>query len=148
MRICHCMYILHSHQNAKGYYRVSAYFFSKVFCDLLPMRFLPVIAFSAISYWMLGQCLVINVLVTSYICVHRSQKWPSQIWHLCTNVIADIVHCCGDSVLHQCCNKCVCTGQPVCCYVICRPNGNTNNKHYKIILALLFFISRYLVDFL
>ncbi|XP_065906235.1 broad substrate specificity ATP-binding cassette transporter ABCG2-like [Dysidea avara] len=42
------------HQSARGYYRVSAFFFTKVFCDLLPMRIVPVILYSAISYWMLG----------------------------------------------------------------------------------------------
>ncbi|XP_065906229.1 broad substrate specificity ATP-binding cassette transporter ABCG2-like [Dysidea avara] len=42
------------HQSATGYYRVSSYFFAKILCDLLPMRFLPVIFFSAISYWMIG----------------------------------------------------------------------------------------------
>ena len=55
-----CFLVQCSHQNATGYYRVSAYFFSKVFCDLLPMRFLPVIAFSGVSYWMLGQYIILT----------------------------------------------------------------------------------------
>ena len=45
----------YSHQSARGYYRVSAFFLTKVFCDLLPMRIIPVIFYSAISYWMLGE---------------------------------------------------------------------------------------------
>ncbi|XP_013397450.1 ATP-binding cassette sub-family G member 2 [Lingula anatina] len=41
------------HENASGFYRVSAYFLAKVFCDLIP-RTTPVLLFSAISYWMIG----------------------------------------------------------------------------------------------
>lgn len=46
------------HENVSGYYRVSAYFFSKLFCDLLPYRTFPVIIFGTITYWMMGQCLI------------------------------------------------------------------------------------------
>ena len=59
-----------SHYNAKGYYRVSAYFFSKVFCDLLPMRFLPAVAFSGISYWMLGQHWQ-SIFIVDIVYIHR-----------------------------------------------------------------------------
>jgi len=51
-----------SHQSAAGYYRVSSYFFAKILCDLLPMRFLPVIFFSAISYWMIGELWTLSYL--------------------------------------------------------------------------------------
>ena len=51
-----------SHQSAAGYYRVSSYFFAKMLCDLLPMRFLPVIFFSAISYWMIGELWILSYL--------------------------------------------------------------------------------------
>ncbi|KAG7265330.1 hypothetical protein CRUP_021639 [Coryphaenoides rupestris] len=40
--------------NANGYYRTSVYFLSKIFADLIPNRILPVIAFSTISYYMMG----------------------------------------------------------------------------------------------
>jgi len=49
------LFFTYSHQSARGYYRVSAFFLTKVFCDLLPMRIVPVIFYSAISYWMLGE---------------------------------------------------------------------------------------------
>lgn len=42
------------HENVSGFYRVSAYFFSKIICDVIPMRLIPVILFSAITYFMLG----------------------------------------------------------------------------------------------
>ncbi|KAH9519810.1 ATP-binding cassette sub- G member 2 [Bulinus truncatus] len=42
------------HENVSGYYRVSAYFLAKVFCDVIPLRMVPVIIFSCIVYFMLG----------------------------------------------------------------------------------------------
>ncbi|KAF6035126.1 ABCG2 [Bugula neritina] len=42
------------HENISGYYRTSAYFFSKLFCDLLPYRTFPVIIYGTIVYWMMG----------------------------------------------------------------------------------------------
>ncbi|XP_052071139.1 broad substrate specificity ATP-binding cassette transporter ABCG2-like [Mytilus californianus] len=42
------------HENLSGFYRVSAYFFSKIICDSLPMRLIPVFLFSVITYFMLG----------------------------------------------------------------------------------------------
>ncbi|XP_065904844.1 broad substrate specificity ATP-binding cassette transporter ABCG2-like isoform X3 [Dysidea avara] len=42
------------HENSSGFYRVSSYFFSKIFGDLIPLRLLPVPFFSAIAYWMIG----------------------------------------------------------------------------------------------
>ena len=61
--------VLSSHQSATGYYRVSSYFFAKILCDLLPMRFLPVIFFSAISYWMIGELRVYNVHILTQLSV-------------------------------------------------------------------------------
>ncbi|ELU16058.1 hypothetical protein CAPTEDRAFT_155979 [Capitella teleta] len=42
------------HENASGFYRVSTYFLSKVFCDLVPLRLFPVIIYSIIVYFMIG----------------------------------------------------------------------------------------------
>ncbi|XP_048362367.1 broad substrate specificity ATP-binding cassette transporter ABCG2-like [Sphaerodactylus townsendi] len=42
------------HQYTSGYYRVSAYFLALMFGDLLPMRTIPAVVFSCISYWMIG----------------------------------------------------------------------------------------------
>ncbi|KAK3753327.1 hypothetical protein QZH41_015278, partial [Actinostola sp. cb2023] len=42
------------HESAGGYYQVSVYFLAKVLCDLLPMRLIPITAFSAIVYFMVG----------------------------------------------------------------------------------------------
>lgn len=42
------------HENVSGFYRVSSYFMTKVCCDLIPMRALPVIAFACICYFMVG----------------------------------------------------------------------------------------------
>ncbi|XP_018102076.1 ATP binding cassette subfamily G member 2 (Junior blood group) L homeolog isoform X1 [Xenopus laevis] len=42
------------HEYISGYYRLSAYFFAKLFTDLLPMRTLPSIIFTAVLYFMIG----------------------------------------------------------------------------------------------
>nr|XP_022314888.1 ATP-binding cassette sub-family G member 2-like [Crassostrea virginica] len=42
------------HENVSGFYRVSAFFFSKIFCDIIPMRLFPVILFSVVTYYMIG----------------------------------------------------------------------------------------------
>ncbi|XP_052071138.1 broad substrate specificity ATP-binding cassette transporter ABCG2-like [Mytilus californianus] len=42
------------HENLSGFYRVSAYFFSKIICDSLPMRLIPVFLFSVTTHFMLG----------------------------------------------------------------------------------------------
>ncbi|GFO02325.1 ATP-binding cassette sub-family g member 2-like [Plakobranchus ocellatus] len=42
------------HENVSGFYRTSAYFLAKVFLDLIPMRFIPCLLFSSISYFMIG----------------------------------------------------------------------------------------------
>ncbi|XP_019411848.1 PREDICTED: ATP-binding cassette sub-family G member 2-like [Crocodylus porosus] len=42
------------HQYTSGYYRVSAYFLALMIGDLMPMRTVPAIIFSCISYWMIG----------------------------------------------------------------------------------------------
>lgn len=42
------------HESASGYYRISAYFLAKVVCDIIPLRLVPITAFSAIVYFMTG----------------------------------------------------------------------------------------------
>ncbi|XP_053163167.1 broad substrate specificity ATP-binding cassette transporter ABCG2-like [Hemicordylus capensis] len=42
------------HQYTSGYYRVSVYFLALMIGDLLPMRTMPAVVFSCISYWMIG----------------------------------------------------------------------------------------------
>ncbi|XP_044284708.1 broad substrate specificity ATP-binding cassette transporter ABCG2-like isoform X1 [Varanus komodoensis] len=42
------------HEYISGYYRISAYFFSKLMADLIPMRTLPSIFFTCIAYFMIG----------------------------------------------------------------------------------------------
>ncbi|NXE54670.1 ABCG2 protein, partial [Casuarius casuarius] len=43
------------HEYISGYYRTSAYFISKLMADLIPMRTLPSIIFTCITYFMLGK---------------------------------------------------------------------------------------------
>ena len=54
------LYIVYfnSHENSSGYYRVSSYYFSKLFGDLIPLRLLPIPIFVVIAYWMIGNVLV------------------------------------------------------------------------------------------
>ncbi|XP_041364342.1 broad substrate specificity ATP-binding cassette transporter ABCG2-like [Gigantopelta aegis] len=55
--------IQNRHENASGFYRVSAFFLAKVICDVIPMRLIPVVCFSSIVYWMIGfQASVIKYL--------------------------------------------------------------------------------------
>uniref|UniRef100_UPI00358EFC6B broad substrate specificity ATP-binding cassette transporter ABCG2 n=1 Tax=Myxine glutinosa TaxID=7769 RepID=UPI00358EFC6B len=42
------------HEYISGYYHVSSYFISRISADLLPMRTLPGIIFSLLTYWMMG----------------------------------------------------------------------------------------------
>ncbi|XP_005608694.1 broad substrate specificity ATP-binding cassette transporter ABCG2 isoform X2 [Equus asinus] len=42
------------HEYISGYYRVSSYFLGKLLSDLLPMRMLPSIIFTCITYFLLG----------------------------------------------------------------------------------------------
>jgi ATP-binding cassette, subfamily G (WHITE), member 2 len=37
-----------------GYYKTSAYFMSKLLCDMIPVRVIPTIIFAAIVYFMVG----------------------------------------------------------------------------------------------
>ncbi|XP_066135184.1 broad substrate specificity ATP-binding cassette transporter ABCG2-like isoform X2 [Saccopteryx bilineata] len=46
--------IQNRHEYISGYYRVSSYFFGKLLSDLLPMRMLPSIIFTCITYFLLG----------------------------------------------------------------------------------------------
>ncbi|KAF5400636.1 hypothetical protein PHET_05410 [Paragonimus heterotremus] len=46
--------VLFIHENSSGYYRISAYFLSKIFCDILPTKVIPVLLFMPICYWMAG----------------------------------------------------------------------------------------------
>jgi ATP-binding cassette, subfamily G (WHITE), member 2 len=43
-----------SQENISGYYRIFTYFIAKLVCDILPMRVVPSILFSLISYFMTG----------------------------------------------------------------------------------------------
>ena len=43
------------HENISGFYRVSSFFLAKLFCDVLPNRSVPILAFGIISYWMIGR---------------------------------------------------------------------------------------------
>ncbi|XP_066911923.1 broad substrate specificity ATP-binding cassette transporter ABCG2-like isoform X2 [Clytia hemisphaerica] len=42
------------HESANGYYRCSAFFISKVICDVIPLRLIPILLFSCISYFLVG----------------------------------------------------------------------------------------------
>ncbi|KAG9480411.1 broad substrate specificity ATP-binding cassette transporter ABCG2 isoform X2 [Eleutherodactylus coqui] len=43
-----------THEYISGYYRLSAYFFSKLIADLIPMRTIPSIIFTCVIYFMIG----------------------------------------------------------------------------------------------
>ena len=56
------MHVISRHESASGFYRVSTYFLAKVFCDIIPMRVVPLCVYSLIIYFMAGQ----SVIVVSY----------------------------------------------------------------------------------
>ena len=49
-----------SHETGGKFYRVSAYFSSKIFCDVIPMRIIPSLVYSAVVYYMAGKALVFS----------------------------------------------------------------------------------------
>ncbi|KAH9508394.1 ATP-binding cassette sub- G member 2 [Bulinus truncatus] len=51
------------HENVSGFYRVSAYFVAKVFCDVIPLRMIPAAIFSCIVYFMLALSFAISSTV-------------------------------------------------------------------------------------
>ena len=42
------------HESANGYYRCSSFFISKVVCDVIPLRLVPILLFSCIAYFLVG----------------------------------------------------------------------------------------------
>ncbi|XP_067909359.1 broad substrate specificity ATP-binding cassette transporter ABCG2-like [Heterodontus francisci] len=62
------------HEYISGYYRISAYFLATIIGDLLPIRTVPAVIFSCITYWMVGYqrilanfCFfMLTLLLTSY----------------------------------------------------------------------------------
>jgi len=42
------------HETVSGYYRTSAYFLAKLFCDVMPQRVFPIVLFAIITYFMIG----------------------------------------------------------------------------------------------
>ncbi|CAD5118398.1 DgyrCDS7102 [Dimorphilus gyrociliatus] len=45
--------VIFRHENVSGFYRCSSYYLSKITCDLLPIRIVPLLVFCVITYWML-----------------------------------------------------------------------------------------------
>ena len=52
--------IFSSHENASGFYRVSVYFIAKLVCDIIPLRFIPLVFFATIAYFMLGKFIMMH----------------------------------------------------------------------------------------
>jgi len=46
---------VHRHEYVSGYYKVIAYFLSKLVADLIPMRTIAPMIFCAVTYWMVGK---------------------------------------------------------------------------------------------
>lgn len=57
IRFCDVLYIFlcSRHEYISGYYGTAAYFISKLMADLIPVRTLPSIIFTCITYFMLGK---------------------------------------------------------------------------------------------
>jgi len=66
-------------ENASGYYRVSTFFIAKLICDLLPMRLIPSIIFSIITYLMAGFQLSVNRFFIYLLTIFLSTVFGSAI---------------------------------------------------------------------
>ena len=72
--------IIYSHENASGYYRVSAFFISKAVTDLIPLRFIPNVVFALITYFMIGNgTFVTYVPVCQWRYIYETCM---QMWHM------------------------------------------------------------------
>lgn len=67
------------HESASGFYRVSAYFFAKVFCDLVPMRLVPLSAFCIITYFMIGLQMYVEKFFIFYLSLFLTTMAASAI---------------------------------------------------------------------
>ena len=61
--------LLFIHENASGYYRVSAYFFATLLLDLLPKRIIPIAAGGSILYFMMGLQLDVSKYFIFLLCL-------------------------------------------------------------------------------
>ncbi|CAF0761120.1 unnamed protein product [Rotaria sp. Silwood1] len=75
------------HENASGYYRVSTFFIAKLFSDLLPMRFIPSIIFSLITYFMTGFQISTNQFFIYLLTIFISTVFGSAICFFVASVI-------------------------------------------------------------
>jgi ATP-binding cassette subfamily G (WHITE) protein 2 len=57
-----------------GYYAVSSYFLAKVVCDMIPLRIIPVAAFSAICYYMIGTMYLFKIIFSTVLSFGRVSK--------------------------------------------------------------------------
>ena len=48
------------HESANGYYRCSSFFISKVICDVIPLRLIPILLFASVSYFLVGFQATVN----------------------------------------------------------------------------------------
>jgi len=113
------------HETSSGYYRVSAYFLAKVITDLLIVRLVPLLLFSAISYYMIGKewshqwkyCREETGELSSFlisICgiFCRFSACSLQVLHLLPHLGSDRSVWSRHSICLQCSGQCVCCGQP------------------------------------
>ncbi|CAF1445398.1 unnamed protein product [Adineta steineri] len=67
------------HENVSGYYRVSTFFIAKLICDLLPMRLVPSIIYSIITYFMSGFQISIDRFFIYFLTIFMSTVFGSAI---------------------------------------------------------------------
>ncbi|CAD5120741.1 DgyrCDS9300 [Dimorphilus gyrociliatus] len=75
------------HESTSGYYRISVYFLSKFFCEVLPIKLASVLVFSFISYWTIGFqnetvkffAFVWNTLFTSLSACSVAMFWSASV---------------------------------------------------------------------
>ena len=71
--------VLFVHENVSGYYHVITYFISKILCDILPLRTIPAVGFSLISYFMMGLQMSVEKFFIFFFCIWLSSTCASTL---------------------------------------------------------------------
>ncbi|XP_065318984.1 broad substrate specificity ATP-binding cassette transporter ABCG2-like [Gordionus sp. m RMFG-2023] len=90
--------VLYVHETTNGFYRVSVYFLSKLLCDLIPMRFVPVLLVSIIAYWMIGLKRYAGnyfIFILSLICLTTSASSMALLASVSYDTIGVATNYCG-----------------------------------------------------
>lgn len=102
------LYLHCRHENASGYYRVSAYFIAKVLTDLIPARIVPLLVYCTVAYFMIGKCCALPQLKCAHF-VHfwwRLGRGRETFLHFLAHCVLGIYCILINSLCYQCWDQC------------------------------------------